>query len=107
MDERCDSCKGVLDPVADVNRWRHHDCPPPPLPAAALAVLDRVARMGGRGRAETKIDPPGRLNDDDVFVEGMGWVSAQFAAELPIIAAAQAAAVGTENRREVDDEVEA
>ena len=49
LDERCDSCKGLLDPVVDVNRWRHHDCPPPPLPAAALAVLDRVARMGGRG----------------------------------------------------------
>ena len=50
--ERCDSCKGLLDPVVDVNRWRHRDCPPPPLSATALAVIERVNRVRKSSDAE-------------------------------------------------------
>lgn len=43
--DRCDSCHALLDPVADVNRWRHRGCPPPPLPLVALDVLARINRV--------------------------------------------------------------
>lgn len=44
-DPKCDSCGMVLDPVLDVNRFRHRDCMPPALPQVAL---DIIARVNGR-----------------------------------------------------------
>lgn len=41
-DPRCDSCQMPLDPVLDVNRFRHRDCPPPTLPQVALDIIARV-----------------------------------------------------------------
>lgn len=38
----CDSCRTVIDPVAEPNRYRHRDCPPPPLPRAAREALARL-----------------------------------------------------------------
>lgn len=35
--------------------------------------------------------PDGRLNPDDVFLTGIGWVHAQFAAEFPMIEMAMVA----------------
>jgi hypothetical protein len=43
-DPKCDSCGMLLDPVLDVNRFRHRDCPPPALPKVALDIIERVNR---------------------------------------------------------------
>ena len=39
----CDSCRRALDPVLDRNRFRHEDCPPPPIPPE---LADLRARLG-------------------------------------------------------------
>lgn len=36
---RCDVCHRVVD---DPGRWRHGGCRPPPLPAGAQQIIDRV-----------------------------------------------------------------
>jgi hypothetical protein len=35
----CDSCGGAVD---EPGRFRHRDCPPPPLPPAAVSVFERL-----------------------------------------------------------------
>lgn len=39
----CDSCKQAIDQDLEPGRFRHAACPVPPLPPAALAVLEQVA----------------------------------------------------------------
>lgn len=36
----CDSCSLPIDPAE--NRFRHVDCPPPPIPDGVRAVLERL-----------------------------------------------------------------
>lgn len=38
----CDSCGEPLDPVEDLHRTRHRDCPPPPIPSIAREALERL-----------------------------------------------------------------
>lgn len=56
IDTRCDSCGGALDPVADASRFRHRDCPVPPLSVTALDVIERVNRRAGRPVSAVEID---------------------------------------------------
>lgn len=44
----CDSCGKEVDQNNQPGRWRHTDCPVPALPAAAVAVLEQIARMRGK-----------------------------------------------------------
>ena len=42
----CDSCRR---PVEDPNRWRHEECPPPPMPEVARDAIARARELAGRG----------------------------------------------------------
>lgn len=38
----CDSCGDAVDQATEPGRYRHAGCPTPPLPPAAVAVMQRV-----------------------------------------------------------------
>lgn len=41
----CDSCGQLIDLTDQPGRWRHRDCPPPPMPPAAQEVFAMMNRL--------------------------------------------------------------
>lgn len=44
----CDSCHQPIDTTLEPGRFRHHDCPPPPLPDVAYDVLAHIDNLRDR-----------------------------------------------------------